>query len=334
MAKNSKIAWCHNTWNPWIGCTKLVGGRVEGTLVENDDACFHCYAAELDTNRFSRTLGTGTKVKPVTHWGQGAARHITGTWRDPRKWNKMTAEGQCQNCGILFAPVVVEQLAKESERLHDCPKCKSSEIEYERPRIFCGSLCDWADCEVSDEIRARAFDVIDACPNLDWMLLSKRDQKAVEFLEARYGFKLPKHLWLGFSAGTQLAYDIRQAAMDRLEASVKFFSFEPLFEDIKLRNGFNLAIYGGESGPGARPQNVNFIRNGIAQCRNLGISPFVKQLGARPFVQNILQNTEGMDVAVTSIDLRFKDKKGGDMAEWAEDLRVREFPKIPVDSRG
>lgn len=308
MAEKSKIAWCHNTWNPWIGCTKLVGGKVEGTLVENDEACFHCYAADLDANRYSRTMDGGSKAKPVTHWGHHAPRHVTGTWSDPVKWNRQAAAGN------------------------------DGKPNFDRPRIFCGSLCDWADGEVSDEIRSRAFDVIDACPNLDWMLLSKREQKAVEFLTARYGANLPPHLWLGFSAGTQKAYDIRQEAMDNFSARVKFFSFEPLFEDIKLIGGygptgapFNLAIYGGESGGKARRQNVNFIRSGIRQCRELGISPFVKQLGKLPFVQNILQNTDGMDVAVTSFDLHLKDKKhGGEMSEWPEDLCVREFPNAKL----
>lgn len=32
MAENSKIEWCHHTFNPWIGCTKVSEG------------CAHCYA--------------------------------------------------------------------------------------------------------------------------------------------------------------------------------------------------------------------------------------------------------------------------------------------------
>jgi len=32
MAENSKIEWCHHTFNPWTGCTKIGPG------------CDHCYA--------------------------------------------------------------------------------------------------------------------------------------------------------------------------------------------------------------------------------------------------------------------------------------------------
>lgn len=331
MSEQTNIAWCHHTWNPWIGCTKLAGGKVEGTLVRADPACFHCYAAEQDHFRYSRTLGAGTKEKPVSHWGHHAPRHITKTWDEPIKWNRQMI---CVKCGKA------EFIGSD-----DCRHCGTnfSDENRARARVFCGSLCDWADCEVSDEIRSRAFDVIDQCPNLDWMLLSKREQKAVEFLTARYGPRLPDHLWLGFSAGTQAAFDIRSEAMSRVQARVKFFSFEPLFEDINLSKNhctcwfsintgpqfecercgqrrlmLQLGIYGGESGPGARPQNVQFIRSGVEQCRQRGISPFVKQLGAFP-------------VWPTS-DMRgpanLRDKKGGDMTEWPEDLRVREMPKV------
>lgn len=58
-------------------------------------------------------------------------------------------------------------------------------------------------------------------------------------------------------------------------AAVRFLSFEPLLEnlgEIDL-HGIDLAIWGGESGPGARPCNVDWTRRGMAQasrdgCRN------------------------------------------------------------------
>lgn len=75
-------------------------------------------------------------------------------------------------------------------------------------------------------------------------------------------------------------------------------------------------IFGGESGPGARHCHVDWIRDGLNQCRCAGVAPFLKQLGA-----NIAGNE--MDKWVT----RIKDKKGGNMIEWPQELRVREFPQ-------
>lgn len=306
MSFKTLIQWCHHTINWWIGCTKLVGGKVGGSLVAEDPACFNCYAATLDKNRYSKTMDGGSKENPVSHWGHGAPRHVTQTWGEPIKWNR-----------------AVEKLI--SERCRD-GEAAIDDDPIERPRVFCGSLCDWADCEVSDEIRSRAFDVIDQCPNLDWMLLSKREQKAINFLLNRYGQKLPDYIWLGFSAGNQEAYDIRSAAMMRVEARVKFFSFEPLFQDIQFgeERRFDLGIYGGESGPRARAQDVGFIRSGIEQCRRLGIAPFVKQLGERAFELK----PAGEDRELSEFYFNFKDKKGGEMNEWPEEFRVREMPKF------
>ncbi len=58
-------------------------------------------------------------------------------------------------------------------------------------------------------------------------------------------------------------------------------------------------IVGGESGPGARPFNLAWARSTIEQCRECGADA-----------------------------LRLRDRKGGDMAEWPEDLRVREWPEV------
>jgi protein gp37 len=73
MAENSGITWCHHTFNPWIGCTKV------------SPACDHCYAETWD-NRFSGN-----------RWGPKAERTRTKDWYSPIKWNR-----QAQEQGIRF----------------------------------------------------------------------------------------------------------------------------------------------------------------------------------------------------------------------------------------
>lgn len=67
MGENSSIEWCHHTFNPFIGCTKVSG------------ACRNCYAETLMDKR----LG---KVK----WGKGQPRVKTSpaNWAKPLAWNK------------------------------------------------------------------------------------------------------------------------------------------------------------------------------------------------------------------------------------------------------
>lgn len=108
-------------------------------------------------------------------------------------------------------------------------------------------------------------------------------------------------------------------------------------------------IVGGESGPNARPCQVEWIRSIVQQCREAGVPCFVKQLGANVVTRNDMiedafngkdgwpdpqvehhihgfrEDYQGADCRV-----RLRDPKGGDPSEWPEDLRVREFPVVNV----
>ncbi len=69
--KNTKIEWSDNTFNPWIGCTKVGPG------------CDNCYAETQQSQRFGR-------VK----WGAGNPRARTSdtAWKDPIKWDREAAK--------------------------------------------------------------------------------------------------------------------------------------------------------------------------------------------------------------------------------------------------
>ena len=82
-------------------------------------------------------------------------------------------------------------------------------------------------------------------------------------------------------------------------------------------------IAGGESGPGARHFDISWADSVIRQCRDAGVACFVKQLGANPVSQ---YPGEPIDPG-SYYALKLKNRKGGSMEEWPQDLRVREFPK-------
>jgi protein gp37 len=84
-------------------------------------------------------------------------------------------------------------------------------------------------------------------------------------------------------------------------------------------------IAGGESGPGARPCDLAWLRSVVAQCRGAGVPCFVKQLGARPVIDAPPTGDMAQDQR-RQLPFRLRDKKGGEPAEWPVDLRVREFP--------
>jgi len=86
------------------------------------------------------------------------------------------------------------------------------------------------------------------------------------------------------------------------------------------QTGIDWVIVGGESGPGARPCDVAWVRSIVAQCKAAGTKCFVKQLGANPTGWKF-PNLPDAEVAP------LRDRKGADASEWPEDLRVRELPE-------
>ena len=61
----------------------------------------------------------------------------------------------------------------------------------------------------------------------------------------------------------------------------------------------------------------------LAQSRAADVACFVKQLGARP----VYDLGDGHRPEARIHPIRLRDHKGGDMTEWPEDLRIREFPR-------
>jgi protein gp37 len=293
MAQNSKIEWTDHTFNPWQGCMKVSPG------------CANCYAEARD-KRFS-----GGK-----HWGKGAPRLLKKDWRDPVRWNQKAAK----EIATSFHP-----------RLSG----GTTILTTGRPRVFCASLADWLDDEVPIEWLARLLKLIHDTPNLDWLLLTKRPQnwrsrvekcRDILSLEPKWitAWLLntpPSNIWLGTSVEDQKRADERIPELLKIPARIRFLSVEPILEAINFSSAFRVprsalhwVIFGGESGPGARPCNIEWIRDGVRQCRAAGVAPFVKQLGSNPIMEP------------GPITWPCKDPKGGDPSEWPADLRIREFP--------
>jgi protein gp37 len=179
---------------------------------------------------------------------------------------------------------------------------------------------------------------------------------------ADYLGKNPR-IWLGVSVEDQQRADERIPWLLKTPAAVRFLSVEPLLGPVELENWFcqcarcyrlkrpnacrneaiDWVIVGGESGPGARPMDIAWARAILAQCRTSGVPCFVKQLGAKSvsLCSSCRDGARGFCKLYGAERRRdgfeghgqdglqqifLKDRKGGDMDEWPEDLRVREFP--------
>lgn len=137
---------------------------------------------------------------------------------------------------------------------------------------------------------------------------------------------------LGVSVEDQKAADERIPRLLKTPAAVRWVSYEPALGPVDFRvnhphqkaNGdfrpliddLDWIVVGGESGPGARPFDIQWALDVIAQCKAAGVACFIKQLGRQPY--------DGDTECHVDSSLHLKDKKGGSMEEWPEALRIRE----------
>jgi protein gp37 len=128
------------------------------------------------------------------------------------------------------------------------------------------------------------------------------------------------NVWIGVSVENQHFAHERLPFLVETPAAKRFISYEPALEAVDFGSylrDIDWLIVGGESGRKARPFDLAWARWAVRQCDVAGCHCFVKQLGANPY-----EITGGPD----SDFLDLRSPSGGDMDEWPEDLRVREFP--------
>ena len=228
MGENSKIEWCHHTFNPWWGCTEVSA------------ACDFCYA-----RTWAKRFGKGDLWK--------GERQIASpeTWKAPIKWN-----AAARDAGV-------------------------------RKRVFCASMADVFDNQALGEWRKELFRTIRQTPNLDWLLLTKRPQNIHKMLYAAIGtadLRSWKNVWVGTTTENQEEYDRRYEHLSRIEANVRFISYEPALGPLSILRRQplpNWVIAGGESGPKARPSDPRWFYELRDECAGLGVNFFMKQMTER-----------------------------------------------------
>jgi protein gp37 len=182
-------------------------------------------------------------------WGSGEARQRTKTWDQPRRWNRLA-------------------------------------VASGKPwRVFCASLADVFDNEVPDEWRDDLWTLIRETPALTWMLLTKRVGNIPGRLPSDWRSENYSHVWLGITAVNQVELDRDWPKLATIGTALRWLSLEPLLGPISLERIWwpDWVIVGGESGPGARTMQANWVRGLRDECAAREIPFHFKQWGgARP----------------------------------------------------
>ena len=201
-------------------------------------------------------------------------------------WNPVTGCRKIsQGCKHCYAERMAKRLlAMGSERYENGfePTLHHDLIDlprrWKKPRvIFVNSMSDLFQEEVPEKFISGVFDTMVACPQHTFQILPKRSER---LLELSTSLPWPANVWMGVSVEDNRVVD-RVRDLARVPAKVRFLSCEPLIgplDRLPLR-GIHWVIVGGESGPGARPMNPEWVESIYGQCQQHGTAFFFKQWG-------------------------------------------------------
>jgi protein gp37 len=205
---------------------------------------------------------------------------------------------------------VVDDKGRWSGRVNLLPERLELPLHWKKPRrVFVDSMSDLFHPDVPFEFIDQVFEVMGAASQHTFQLLTKRPARMLEWFSWTFllgGGDYYPNVWLGVSVSTQQDADELITLLLQAMAAVRFVSYEPAlgpvnlpyFQSFYAPDGFEnngpqsttigMSIYpdvqidwvitGCESGPGARPMELDWARSARDQCQAAGAAFFLKQL--------------------------------------------------------
>ena len=153
----------------------------------------------------------------------------------------------------------------------------------ERERTFVMSMGDFfEDHPQVTPWRNKAIPLLEACTNLDILMLTKRPENVANMAPG-WLQRWPAHVWMGISVEDQQRLDERLPVLRTIPAAVRWLSCEPLLGPLDLGDldGIHWVVIGGESGPKYRPMELSWLLSIVDQCQRADVPVFVKQDNAK-----------------------------------------------------
>ena len=339
MGQDTKIQWCHHTFNPVIGCSKV------------SDGCKHCYAEDLMDRRYGKAK-----------WGKDGTRVVTSdaNWKQPFKWDREAAKaGERRR---VFCASLSDVFEDREEWIE--PRARLWRLILSTPNLDWLLLtkrpeyaANWLDDNVYGPAEFGDWTLADLgggpVPNV-WLGTSIENQAtaderiphllsipaAVRFLSIEpllgpVDLILHRYDVIRSTRQTECDQDVLRGTQNHYVGGVPHSGC--------LSGCIDWVIIGGESGSKARPCDLAWIRSIRDQCQAAGVACFVKQLGARPMEwelcglapNSIPSATLDYHLSMGGSEpddvphwLNLRDSHGGDPSEWPEDLRIRELPRV------
>lgn len=181
-------------------------------------------------------------------------------------------------------------------------------LRWKRPRrVFVNSMSDMFHPGVPNSFIRDVWAAMARSPQHTFQILTKRPARMPSLFRNLDGRTEPietlPNVWLGTSIESD-RYAWRATRLRITPAAVRFLSIEPLIAPVRIPDltGIHWVIVGAESGHGARPMDLDWVRYLRSRCASQGVAFFVKQLSGSG------------GKAIKDID------------QFPDDLRIREYP--------
>jgi protein gp37 len=165
-------------------------------------------------------------------------------------------------------------------KLHLNEAVSEAPLSWKKPRmIFVNSMSDLFQDGVPSEYIRKIWETMSRAHWHIFQILTKRPENMLRILRDA-DFPLLENVWLGTSVESA-EYNWRIEELKKVNAAVRFVSFEPLLKSVGKVNlaSIDWAIVGGESGPGARPMDIGWVDEIKAACDLSDTAFFFKQWG-------------------------------------------------------
>ena len=207
------------------------------------------------------------------------------TWNPLRGCTKISPG--CKHC---YAETFAERFRGVSGHPYEhgfdlrlIPEKLSEPFQWSGPRtVFVNSMSDLFQPEVPDAYIEAVVRVMVEANWHTYQILTKRSERLLQFLSTKLRFAADqRHIWWGVSVEDKRYGLPRIEHLRAAPAAVRFLSIEPLLENLGDFDisGLDWAIVGGESGPGARMMNPEWVEPILKLCMKEHVSFFFKQWG-------------------------------------------------------
>ena len=170
----------------------------------------------------------------------------------------------CKNC---YAREIALRLQRQGVsdyeqgfKVHILPHRLNGPLSWKKPRkIFVNSMSDLFHKDVPFDFLTSVFKIIEKADTHLFQILTKRSENLLALAPK---LNWPDNLMMGVTIEAN-KYRYRLDHLKKVPAKYRFLSLEPLITPIERLDltGVHQVIVGGESGPNARPMDINWVRN-------------------------------------------------------------------------